>query len=72
MKELTICTQEQGQHAIATHYETAAKKLSDKGVFGKELNRKARKLALKMAGYKLPEGVTIAWCSPPQPQTYRR
>ena len=70
--ELIVCTKEQGLQAIAQHFEAAAKQLGDQGLFGKELNRKARKLALKMAGYKLPEGVTIAWCSPAQPQTYRR
>ena len=70
--EPTTCTQEQGQRAINTHFEAAAKQLADAGAFGKKLDNKARKLALKMGGYKLPEGVTIAWCSPPQPKTYRR
>lgn len=72
MEQLIICTKEQGLQAIETHYEAAAKQLVEKGAFGKELNRKARKLALKMGGYKLLEGVNIAWCSPEQPQTYRR
>ena len=70
--ELITCTQEQGLQAINTHFEAAAKQLAEKGTFGKKLNNKARKLALKMGGYKLPEGMCIAWCSPPQPTTYRR
>ena len=72
MEQLIICTKEQGREAIEQHYSAAAEQLANQGAFGKELNRKARKLALKMGGYKLPEGVNIAWCSPEQPQTYRR
>ena len=48
MEQLIICTKEQGLQAIETHYEAAAKQLVEKGAFGKELNRKASKLALKM------------------------
>ena len=53
------------QAAIAAHYDTARAELSAAGLFGKELDRKARKLALKMGGLTLPEGWTIAMVTPP-------
>jgi hypothetical protein len=53
------------QSAIAAHYDTARAELSDSGLFGKELDRKARKLALKMGAFTLPEGWTIAMVTPP-------
>ncbi len=53
------------QAAIAAHYDTARAELATTGLFGKELDRKARKLAFKMGGFTLPEGRTIAMMTPP-------
>ena len=53
------------QAAIAAHYDTARAKLGAAGLFGKELDRKARKLAFKMGGCTLPDGWTIAMVTPP-------
>jgi hypothetical protein len=50
--------------AMIKHYPAARKQLSAAGHFGKTLDQKARKLALKMAGIELPEGQTIAWATP--------
>lgn len=33
-------------------------------LFGKLLDNRARKMALKLAGISLPEGFTIAWATP--------
>ena len=52
------------QAAIAAHYDTARAELAAEGLFGKELDRKARKLAFKMGGFTLPEGWTIAMVTP--------
>ena len=52
------------QAAIAAHYDTARAELSTEGLFGKELDRKARKLALKIGGFTLPEGWNIAMVTP--------
>ena len=49
--------------AVAANYESARAELAVKH-FGKELDRKARKLALKMGGFELPEGWTIAMVTP--------
>jgi hypothetical protein len=53
-----------GQNAIRSHYLAARQELANKGSFGKELDRRARKLALTMAGVVLPEGWTIATVTP--------
>lgn len=53
------------QTAIAAHYDAARAELSALGWFGKELDRKARKVALKKGGFGLPEGWTIAMVTPP-------
>lgn len=56
--------QQLAQQAIIKNYDAAREQLSRKGVFGKELDRKARKLALRMAGIQLPDGATLAWATP--------
>ena len=69
-KDTTTRTQAQQQAiqaahaAITAHYDTARAELAVAGLFGKELDRKARKLALKMSGFTLPEGWTIAMVTP--------
>lgn len=51
--------------AMATHYDAARAQLANAaGGFGKELDRKARKLAIKLSGVQLPEWATIAWATP--------
>ena len=57
-------TQQLAQQAIIDNYDAAREQLANKGMFGKTLDQKARKLALRMAGIKLPEGATIAWATP--------
>ena len=49
---------------VSTFYQTAAAALSEQGFFGKNLDRKARKLALQMGGLVLPDGWTIAAVTP--------
>lgn len=53
---------EAAKAAIVRNYPAARAELSSgkNMFFGKELDRKARKLALKMGGFELPEGWTIA------------
>jgi hypothetical protein len=55
---------EAAKAAIIEHYATAREQLSKAGAFGKELDRKARKHALKLGGFELPEGWTIAMVTP--------
>jgi len=50
--------------AMQVHYEAARRQLADAGVFGKALDNKARKLALKMSGKELPIGMNIAFATP--------
>ena len=52
------------QDAIAKNYNEARGLLASKGLFGKTLDNKARKLALRMGGFKLPDGWTIARVTP--------
>jgi len=55
----------EAQAAMVANYQTARETLvKTTGAFGKELDRKARKLALKMAGIELPEWATIGWATP--------
>ena len=56
--------QQIAQQAMIAHYDEARAQLEHKGLFGKELDRKARKLALRLGGVRLPEGATIAWATP--------
>lgn len=56
---------EAAQAAIAAHYDAARAEVAAKGLFGKTLDRKARKLAFKMGGFTLPDGWTIAMVTPP-------
>ena len=61
--------------AMSLHYNQAREQLGHTGLFGKALDNKARKLALKMGGITLPPGMTIAWATPEawgkSPQGYR-
>lgn len=50
--------------AMREHFSRAAAELAGRGKFGKDLDRRARKLALRMGGWRLPAGVTIAWATP--------
>lgn len=61
---MTAITREAAITAMTKHYPQARKQLADAGAFGKDLDRKARKLALRLAGVELPEGFTIAWATP--------
>jgi hypothetical protein len=61
---MTTATQEQAMSALRQHYDEARRQLAYSGLFGKVLDNKARKLALKLAGITLPEGATIAWATP--------
>lgn len=56
--------QKLAQQAMIDHYDEARAQLGRTGLFGKELDRKARKLALRLGGIRLPEGATIAWATP--------
>lgn len=56
--------QQLAQQAIINNYDAAREQLSCKGLVGKELDRKARELSLRMAGIKLPDGATLAWATP--------
>lgn len=56
--------QQLAQQAIINNYDAAREQLSCKGLFGKELDRKARELSLRMAGIQLPDGATLAWATP--------
>jgi ribosomal protein L16/L10AE len=55
---------EAARAGIEKHYKAAREELSKKGLFGETLDRKARKLALKKAGFTLPENWTIAMVTP--------
>lgn len=55
---------EAAKKAVADNYPAARATLSRQGLFGKELDRKARKLAFKMGGFSLPEGWSIARVTP--------
>ena len=57
-------TQQLAQQAIIDNYDAAREQLANKGMFGKTLDQKARKLALSMAGIQLPDGATLAWATP--------
>lgn len=61
-----MITREQAIEAMTANYDRARKELLAErpGLFGKQLDNKARKLALKLAGIELPEGCTIAWATP--------
>lgn len=59
----TATSRQQASDAIARHYDEAREVLSKTGGFGKELDRKSRKLALRMASLKVPEGACIAWAT---------
>jgi hypothetical protein len=61
---MTTITQAQAIAAVRKNYDAARTELANAGMFGKTLDNKARKLALKMAGIELPEGKTIAWATP--------
>lgn len=50
--------------AMREHFPRAARELANRGKFGKDLDRKARKMALRLGGWRLPPGVTIAWATP--------
>lgn len=60
----TGLTQEAAQSAMQVHYTEARRQLAGAGAFGKTLDLKARKLALRLAGVTLPPGATIAWATP--------
>jgi len=55
---------EAAQVAIVEHYDAARAALGHTGAFGKDLDRKARKLALEMGGFELPNGWTISMVTP--------
>ncbi len=62
---LTVATtQAQAKAAVIEHYNDARAQLSATGAFGKNLDRKARKLALRLGGLRLPEQYDIAWATP--------
>lgn len=56
--------QKLAQQAMIDHYDEALAQLECEGLFGKALDRKARKLALRLGGVRLPEWATIAWATP--------
>ncbi len=58
-----IFTQEEAQDKMVEFYPVARAELEKKGLFGKVLDNKSRKLALKMAGVKLFFH-TVAWATP--------
>ena len=61
-----MLTREKAIKEMVENYDKArAQVLADKPeLFGKALDNKARKLALKLAGIALPKGLTIAWATP--------
>lgn len=59
----TSASREQAAAAIEQHYKAARAVLEVTGQFDKNLDRKARKLALRMGGLKVPEGACIAWAT---------
>ena len=56
--------QKLAQQAMIAHYDEARAQLERKGLFGKNLDNKARKLALRLGGIRLPEWATVAWATP--------
>lgn len=52
------------QTVLLQHYAAARAELARGGMFGKQLDQKARKLALRMGSHTLPEGWTIATVTP--------
>jgi hypothetical protein len=68
MDKLTLKDQARAQLAVVENYEAGRKQvLSDPehlGEFGKRLDNKARKAALRIAGVELPEGLNVAWATP--------
>lgn len=63
MQMNTQPTQQQACAAMVQFYDEARAQLVN-FCFGKELDRRARKLALKLAGISLPEGMNISWATP--------
>lgn len=63
---MTMITRQQAVEAMLAHYDQARQQLADSnpGLFGKHLDNKARKLALKLACVVLPEGATVAYATP--------
>jgi hypothetical protein len=59
-----MTTKTEFEQALIKNYPKAREELCKNGLFGKVLDNKARKLALKMAGLSLPDGKTIAWATP--------
>ena len=61
-----MITREQAIEAMTANYDKAREELlkARPELFGKLLDNKARKLALKLAGIELPEGCTVAWATP--------
>lgn len=57
-------TRQQAIEAMIKFYPQARQQLAETGAFGKTLDNKARKLAIKLAGIILPDGLTIAWATP--------
>lgn len=58
--------QAKAQAAMAAKYEEgrAQALAKDPGLFGKQLDRAARRRAIQLAGVQLPAGMTIAWATP--------
>jgi hypothetical protein len=59
-----MTTKNEFEQAMIDNYPAARNELSNIGMFGKQLDLKSRKLALKLAGLTLPEGKTVAWATP--------
>ena len=61
-----MITREQAIEAMTANYDKARAELliTRPELFGKLLDNKARKIALKLAGIELPDGLTIAWATP--------
>lgn len=59
-------SREQAIAAMVSFYPQARRELTlSSTLFGKALDRHSRRLALKLSGVELPEGMTIAWATPP-------
>ena len=61
-----MLTKEFATSAMVANYDEGRKQvLAERPeLFGKLLDNKARKMALKLAGIALPDGFTIAWATP--------
>lgn len=61
-----MITRDQAIQSMVTNYPLARAQVlaNNPGLFGKTLDNKARKQALRMAGIELQEGMTIAWATP--------